>query len=122
MPVTGKRTITAKRRNSADPRPISTWTQNETGRRFTTVTVRQDDGSFLCLVAEDPTIRETAATAKKAASAIFQRMREPRNSLTESTTEEDADDVRVARQRLRQGKFISQEQFLKWFHSRHARR
>jgi len=121
MSVSDKRKTAARRRNTADPRPIHIWTLKGTGRQFTTVTVRQDDGSVLCLVAEDPTIRETAGTPRNAERATLQRMQEARNP-PDSICEEDAEDVRIARQRLRRGKFISQEEFLKWFGRRHAPR
>ena len=36
------------------------WIDRETGETFSTVTVQQDNGTFLCLVADRPVIRFTA--------------------------------------------------------------
>ena len=107
MPAVSKR----RRRNQEDdPQPIFEWTDKTTGRSYTTVTVRQDDGRFLCVLADEPLIRETGRTAREATTAMLKRLHNP-----DTTPEEDADDIRVVGERMRHPKWISREDFLRSF-------
>jgi hypothetical protein len=100
---------TSRRRNpEPDPTPIYEWTETKTGRQYTTVTVRQDDGTFLCVLNDFPFIRENGRTAKEATTAMLKRIANP-----EYSPEEQAEDLKVAMERERRGKFLTREQFLR---------
>jgi hypothetical protein len=52
-----------------NPAPISEWADRKSGRKFQTVTVRQDDGTFLSVIADHPEIRFTSRSAKASQKA-----------------------------------------------------
>ncbi len=115
MPTKQKSRSTRPRSNrTADLYPLRTWRDKATKQEFLTVTVRQDDGSFLSLVAEEPSVRATANTPDRARRQVVQQMksrREPEESL-EDTHAEDADDIRVLHQR-RNEPVLTREEFLR---------
>lgn len=60
--------------------PFKPWIDRETGETFSTVTVQQDDGTFLCLVADRPEIRFTAKDRAKAEQGLLKLYRERRRN------------------------------------------
>lgn len=115
MPASQKRNLATRRRSSTEELyPLSSWRDTATGREFLTVTVRQDNGSFLSLVAEDPGIRATAKTPARARRELLQQIRSQRNPAEspEDTHAEDADDIRVLRRRKNEPA-LTREQFLR---------
>jgi hypothetical protein len=87
------------------------WTEKQTGEEFTTETTRQSDGTYLCLVVESPEIRAVADTPEKATSRVLTLM-ETRMNTEEDSHAEDADDIRVLRER-EHGRFLTRDQFLR---------
>jgi hypothetical protein len=71
--------------------PLGRWIDSETGESFETVTVRLDDGRYLCLLLSDPTVRATADTRRQAEAALFKRRC--------ANPDEDAADVALSRSR-----------------------
>jgi hypothetical protein len=115
MPPNRKRTVATRRRSSsADLYPLSSWRDTMTGREFLTITVRQDNGSFLSLVAEDPGIRATAKTPARARRELLKQIKSQRNPVEspEDTHREDAEDIRVLRRRKNEP-VLTREQFLR---------
>lgn len=51
--------------------PLRGWIDPQTGQRFSTVTLRLDDGRYLSAIDIDPSIRRTAATKEKAERAAI---------------------------------------------------
>lgn len=95
--------------------PFKPWIDRETGETFSTLTVQQDDGSFLCVLADRPDIRFTAKDRAKAEQGLLKLYRERRRNPEEEDVE-DEDDLRVGKLRER-GSFIS----LAEFRRRHGR-
>ncbi len=71
--------------------PLNRWIDTETGQSFETVTLRLDDGRYLCALVTDPSVRATATTRRQAESALFKRR--------SANPEEDAADVALSRSR-----------------------
>lgn len=69
--------------------PFKPWIDRETGETFSTVTVQQDDGSFVCLVADQPEIRFTAKDRAKAEQGLLKLFRERRRNP------EDAEEAEI---------------------------
>ena len=99
-----------ERSNPQNPEPICEWTDKKTRRHFTTVTVRQEDDTFVCVLADYPEIRETGRTADEATGAILEYMANPAND-----PKADAEDIREAMKVLHdpKTKWLSREQFLR---------
>lgn len=68
--------------------PFKPWIDRETGETFSTVTVQQDDGTFLCVVADRPEIRFTAKDRAKAEQGLLKLYRERRRNPDETEDEE----------------------------------
>jgi hypothetical protein len=98
----------------ADLYPLRTLRDAATKREFLTVTVRQDDGTFLSLVVEDPSIRATANTPDRARREVLRKVRSGHDSgeSLEDTHAEDADDIRVLRER-RNDPVLTREEVLR---------
>src|SRR5260370_19339741 len=110
-----KRNLAPRRRSStAELYPLSSWRDTMTGREFLTITVRQANGSFLSLIAEDPGIRATANTPAQARRELLKQIKSQRNQVEsrEDTHAEDAEDIRVLRRR-RNESALTREQFLR---------
>jgi len=117
MPINRKRKLTHRVSNRAvDVYPLRTWRDRVTKREFLTVTVRQDDGSFLSLVAEDPSIRATANTPDRARREVLKQIKSRQDMIEsiEDTHAEDADDIRVLRQRKNEP-ILTREEVLRKF-------
>lgn len=69
--------------------PFKPWIDRETGETFSTVTVQQDDGTFVCLVADQPEIRFTAKDRTKAEQGLLKLFRERRRNP------EDAEEAEI---------------------------
>ena len=92
--------------------PVKPWIAGRTGKRFQTVSVRQNDGSYLALIVEAPEIRCTAKTRKLAehgAMRLYAAERHPR--FDDEGRDADQDDDRFIREADKKGKFISLEAF-----------
>lgn len=75
--------------------PLKNWIDRETGHSFQTATIRQDDGSFVAIIVSDPSFRFTAKTqqeAERGVSLLYM-------SGDADNRGEDADDIRVVRER-----------------------
>lgn len=83
--------------------PVKPWVDAVSGLSYHTVSVELDSGKFLCIIAEFPQVRVTAATqfdAERAALKLYQRRK--RNPSDSDTEAEDEDDMRVAKLRAKQ--------------------
>ena len=63
--------------------PIHQWRLRRSGRSVQTVTVRQEDGRYLAVIAENPEIRFAADTFRKAQNGVLRRLELRNDGLTE---------------------------------------
>lgn len=89
--------------------PIENWELPD-GQVFQTVTLQQDDGSFISVLLNRPSLRYTAATRQAAEKGVIQRFLDFRSNP--EIVDEDEDDLRVIREREK-GPWMSLEEFLK---------
>jgi hypothetical protein len=89
--------------------PIENWELPD-GQVFQTVTLQQDDGSFISAVLNLPSLRFTAATRQAAEKGVIQRFLDFRSHP--EIVDEDDDDLRVIREREK-GPWMSLKEFLK---------
>lgn len=78
--------------------PVKPWVDARSGLSYHTVSVELDGGAFLCIIAEFPKVRVTAATqseAEREAIRLYQRKQAKLSGLDA----EDADDLRVIKRR-----------------------
>lgn len=78
--------------------PIKPWVDARTGLSYHTVSLELDSGAFLCIIAEFPRLRVTAATqsdAEREAIRLYQR----EQTVPRRADAEDADDLRVIKRR-----------------------
>lgn len=88
--------------------PIENWELPD-GQVFQTVTLQQEDGSFICAVLNLPSLRFTAATRQAAEKGVIQRFMDFRGNPR--SVDEDEDDLRVIREREK-GPWMSLKEFL----------
>ena len=74
--------------------------------------MRQDDGTYLALIVEDPETRCSAATRLLAEEGVKRRYLGKLNpAYDDEGAETEEDDYRVGREREKQGEFVSLEEF-----------
>jgi len=101
--------------------PLKPWI-SRTGEHFQTVSVRQDDGTYVALIVEDPETRCSAATRLLAENGVKRRYLAKLNPEFDNEGDEtEEDDYRVGREREKRGEFVSLEEFRRRRHAR-ARR
>src|SRR5713226_1012051 len=84
--------------------------------------VRQDDGTYVALIVEDPETRCSAATRLLAEDGVKRRYLAKLNpEYDDESDQTEEDDYRVGREREKRGEFVSLEEFRRRRHAR-ARR
>lgn len=93
--------------------PVKPWV-SPTGERFQTISVQQDDGTFVATIAERPEHRFTAKTRRAAEQGLLKLFSQARrNPRTEA--DEDEEDLRVAMEREKDGRLIPLREFLRQY-------
>ena len=95
--------------------PVKPWVEPQTATTFATVTVRQDDGRFVSVIAEHPEMRavaKTQAQAEELAKAAFiTHLRQSRaNPDSDEGLEVRPEIIELCKRRLRSGKRLTIEQ------------
>ena len=126
-PEVSKNPATAKRKDDSsllflnEEYPLKPWI-SRTGKHFQTVSVRQDDGTYLALVVEDPEIRCSAATRLLAEDGVKRRyLTKLDPEYDDENDESEEDDYRVGKEREKLSEFVSLEEFRRRRHARTRR-